>query len=74
MAMGSDLVNKSPSLRTKYWHVDLFHDMAHMWPQADTGTHVIISPNEVFGYIMVLASTCPHVDPDDLKTSQRISF
>ena len=40
--------------------------------------HIIISPNEVFGDIMVLASP-PPVDPDDVKpfnsqNIQRISF
>ena len=34
--------------------------------------HVIISPNEVFGDIMVLASR-PPVDPDDVKAlSQKV--
>ena len=37
---------------------------------------LIISPNEVFGDIMVLASLLPPVDPDDInsKNIQRFSF
>ena len=36
---------------------------------------LIISPNEVFGDIMVLASPRPPVDPDDVNTvTQPISF
>ena len=40
------------------------------WPHFD----VIISPNEVFGDIMVLASPRPPVDPDDANTLTRQIF
>ena len=36
--------------------------------------HMIISPNEVFGDIMVLASPRPPVDPDDVNALARKIF
>ena len=54
---------------------ELKHDTPEIHPWYKFGPNVIISPNEVFGDIMVLASPPrPPVDPDDVNALTRKIF